>query len=223
MIRQGYKKGTSQRGTSFVRSWKGSCLDAMKRRVRRAVFLDRDGVINKKAPEGDYIKNWDEFEFLPGVEKAIRTFNENGFLVIIVSNQRGIARGLMTEEDLKEIHSKMREELAKDGAVIDGIYYCPHDLDDHCGCRKPAPGLLLEAAKEHNVDLSQSWMIGDQESDIEAGRRAGCKTILISNAISRFEKNEPELMAETLLEAAYKLLSRTSKRNGLKAPERTIT
>jgi len=96
----------------------------MKRRKCRAIFLDRDGVINKKAPEGDYVKNWDEFQFLPGVKEAIRKLNEKGFLVIVVSNQRGIAKGVMTEDDLKKIHARMKEELRKERAVIDGIYYC---------------------------------------------------------------------------------------------------
>jgi len=183
----------------------------MERRARRAVFLDRDGVINKKAPEGDYIKSWDEFEFLPSVKTAIRKLNENGFLVIIVSNQRGIARGLMTEEDLKEIHRKMKEELAEVRAVIDGIYYCPHDLDDHCNCRKPKPGLLLKAAREHDIDLGRSWMVGDHESDIEAGKRAGCKTILISRNPNSNDPEgiEPDLTARTLMEAIDKLLSYT--------------
>ena len=180
----------------------------MKRGKYRAVFLDRDGVINKKAPEGDYVKNWDEFRFLPGVKKAIRKLNEKGFLVIVVSNQRGIAKGVMTEDDLKEIHARMKEELRKEGAVINGIYYCPHDIKDHCDCRKPKPGLLLRAAREHDVDLRRSWMIGDRESDIEAGKRAGCKTILIRSSPlnDTSEGIEPDLVAKSLAEAVEKLL-----------------
>ena len=179
----------------------------MKRGKCRAIFLDRDGVINKKAPEGDYVKNWDEFQFLPGVKEAIRKLNEKGFLVIVVSNQRGIAKGVMTEDDLKEIHNRMKEELRKEGAVIDGIYYCPHDIEDHCGCRKPEPGMLLKAAREHDIDLGRSWMIGDSESDIKAGRRAGCKTILIGSSPlnDTSEGIEPDLMAKSLAEAVDKL------------------
>ncbi|RLB04107.1 MAG: D-glycero-beta-D-manno-heptose-1,7-bisphosphate 7-phosphatase [Deltaproteobacteria bacterium] len=145
----------------------------------RAVFLDRDGVINEKPPEGDYVKSWEEFEFLPGVAEALRELKDRGFLVFVVTNQRGIARGLMTVEDLELIHKKMREELGKAGAAIDGIYYCPHDVKEHCICRKPKPGLLFRAAKEHDVDLQKSWMIGDSEADILAGKNAGCFTILI--------------------------------------------
>ncbi len=179
----------------------------MKTRKHRAVFLDRDGVINKKAPEGDYIKNWDEFEFLPKVKKAIKKLNEEGFLTIIVSNQRGVAKRIMTEDEVREIHDKMEEELKKEGAIINDIYYCPHDVEEHCNCRKPEPGLLLRAAKEHNIDLSQSWMIGDRESDIEAGKRAGCKTVLIGNSLSNNPKGiGPELIAKTLIEAVDKLL-----------------
>ena len=180
----------------------------MKRGKCRAVFLDRDGVINKKAPGGDYVKNWDEFQFLPGVKKAIRKLNRERFLVIVVSNQRGIAKGVMTEDDLKEIHVKMKEELRKERAVIDGIYYCPHDIEDHCGCRKPQPGMLLKAAREHDIDLGRSWMIGDSESDIEAGKRAGCKTILIGSSPlnDTSEGIEPDLVTKSLPEAVEKLL-----------------
>jgi len=99
-------------------------------RKYKCVFLDRDGAINKKAPEGDYIKNWSEFKFLPGVKEAIKRLNKASFLVIVITNQRGIAKGLMTEEDLKDIHTKIIEELKKSGARIDGIYYCPHDEKD---------------------------------------------------------------------------------------------
>ena len=198
-----------------MRSWKGSYLDLVENKKRKAIFLDRDGVINKKAADGDYIKSWDEFEFLPRVKEAIRRLNKSGFLVIIASNQRGIARGLMTEDDLKEIHTKMQQELAKEGAKIDGIYYCPHDIEDHCGCRKPEPGLLLKAAREHDIDLSQSWMIGDRETDIEAGKRAGCRTILIGSALASgtLKGMGPDLVAKSLAEAVDKLLGREEGRD----------
>lgn len=103
--------------------------------MRRAVFLDRDGVINRKAAEGDYIKSWSEFEILPGVVSSIKRLNEEGFLVIVISNQRCVARGIITEDELNEIHENMKEELAKKGAIIDDIYYCPHDIKDRCDCR----------------------------------------------------------------------------------------
>lgn len=147
----------------------------------KAVFLDRDGVINRKAPEGDYIKKWDEFKFLSNVKEAIKKLNENGFLVIIITNQQGVAKGIITKRKLNEIHKKMLNELNKTGAKIKAIYYCPHNKNEECECRKPNPGLILMAAKKYKIILNKSWMVGDSESDIEAGMRAGCKTILISS------------------------------------------
>lgn len=145
--------------------------------MNSAVFLDRDGVINRKAIEGEYITSWQEMELLPGVAESIASLNRAGFCVIVVTNQRCVARGLISEADLQAMHQQMRDVLARDGAGIDAIYYCPHDLEPQCECRKPAPGLLLEAAKSHGVDLASSWMIGDSDSDIEAGKSAGCRTI----------------------------------------------
>ena len=121
------------------------------RRKYKCVFLDRDGVINKKAPEGNYIKNWSEFEFLPGAKEAIKKLSKAGFLVIIIANRRGIVKDLMTVEDLKDIHTKMIEELKKVGARIDGIYYCPYDENDNCNCRKPKIGLFLRAKEDFNI------------------------------------------------------------------------
>lgn len=150
---------------------------------RKCVFLDRDGVINKKAPEGDYIRSWNEFKFLPGIKETIKKLNNAGFLTIIISNQSGIAIGIMSEEDLKEIHIKMLEELSKTGANIDSIYHCPHNEKDNCACRKPKTGMLLKAKEDFNIDLTKSWIIGDSESDIIAGQKAGCKTILINEKL----------------------------------------
>ena len=148
----------------------------------RAVFLDRDGVINRKAPEGDYIKRWEEFDFLPGVAEAIKSLNENHFKVFVVTNQRGIAKGLMDEDDLQRIHARMKDELRKAGAVIDGIYYCPHEKDS-CACRKPEPGMFLEAKKDFpEISFSDSFVIGDSFSDMEAGNKLSCKCILIAQS-----------------------------------------
>jgi len=152
------------------------------KRKYKCVFLDRDGIINKKAPEGDYIKNWSEFKFLSGVKEAIKKLNKAGFLVIIITNQRGIAKGLMTEEDLKDIHSKMIEELKKSGARIDSIYYCPHDEKDNCNCRKPKIGMFIKAKKDFNIDLSKSWLIGDSLSDIKSGIKANCNTVFFNKS-----------------------------------------
>jgi len=148
--------------------------------MNKAVFLDRDGVINRKL-ENDYVKKWDEFCFLPGVFSAIEAIREKGYLVIVVTNQRGIAKGLMTEEDLEEIHRKMQKELKKHRAQVDDIFYCPHDISDNCNCRKPEPGMLIQAQKKWDIDFAQSFIIGDSESDIEAGRRVGVRGILTTD------------------------------------------
>lgn len=147
--------------------------------MQKAIFIDRDGVINKKMPDGDYVKSWEEFEFIPGTIEALRRLAEAGYALFVVTNQRGIARGLMTHAHLERIHANMRTELARHGVYLAGIYYCPHDYDDNCDCRKPKPGLLLRAAKENNLNLSDAILIGDSEKDIQAGSAAGCKTILL--------------------------------------------
>jgi histidinol-phosphate phosphatase family protein len=142
----------------------------------RAVFLDRDGVINQKPPEGDYVTRWEDFHILPGVVEGIALLRQAGFRVIVVTNQRCVAKGLLSVAELEKMHRRMSSLLARGGAAIDGIYYCPHEMEPRCHCRKPAPGMLLDAASEHGIELGASWMIGDSEIDIEAGRNAGCKT-----------------------------------------------
>ena len=144
----------------------------------KIAFLDRDGVINVKASEHDYIKKPSEFVFLPMAKEAIRLLNQAGYKVIVISNQRGIARNLMTIEDLKAIHHYMCLSLDEVGANIDSIYVCPHDKGC-CSCRKPGIGLFLQAEKVYLVDKERSWMIGDSKSDIEAGIKYGVKTIKI--------------------------------------------
>lgn len=148
--------------------------------MERAVFLDRDGVINCKAPEGSYVTRWEDFRFLPGVCQGITQINRAGFRVVVATNQRCVAKGLLTKADLEELHRKMTDELARLGAKIDAIYYCPHDLEPPCVCRKPAPGMLLQAARFLDLDLASSWMIGDADTDIQAGKNAGCRTIRLS-------------------------------------------
>lgn len=146
---------------------------------QRVVFLDRDGVINKKPPKADYVKKWEEFEFLPDVISAIKLLNDNKYQVYIISNQPGIARGMMTKDDLENINKNFEEELAKYGAKVDGVYMCLHGWDEGCDCRKPKPGLLLDASFDHGIDLRSAVFIGDDERDLQAGEAAGCKTILI--------------------------------------------
>jgi len=178
----------------------------MKISKKKAVFLDRDGVINRKLSEHDYVKKWSEFRFLPNVAEAIKKLNKN-FLVIIVSNQRGIARGIMSKEDVEVINMRMKKELEKRNARIDGIYFCPHDDKDNCNCRKPKPGMLLKAAQDFKIDLKKSYIIGDDFADVEAGKRAGCETILVSNSKNTFsqkiraKKSRPDYIVSNLLEA----------------------
>jgi D-glycero-D-manno-heptose 1,7-bisphosphate phosphatase len=148
---------------------------------RRAVFFDRDGIVNRRRVD-DYVKRWEEFEFLPEIFEILPRVHAAGYVAILVTNQRGIARGLMTEQALDEIHRTMQRQLReRAGAAFDAIYHCPHERDAGCSCRKPMPGMLLDAAREHALDLPSSWMIGDSESDVAAGRAAGCRTILVSD------------------------------------------
>jgi len=154
---------------------------------KKVVFLDRDGVINKKPPKADYVKNWKEFEFLLGAIEGLKLLAENNYDIYLISNQPGISRGMMTEKDLADIQNKMEERLKKNGIKIAGTYYCLHGWDDSCECRKPKPGLLFQAAREHNLDLTKTIFIGDDERDLQAGKAAGCKTILLGPEKNLFQ------------------------------------
>jgi D-glycero-D-manno-heptose 1,7-bisphosphate phosphatase len=173
--------------------------------MKRAAFLDRDGVINRKAPEGQYITRWEEMEFLPGVAQAISLLNRAGYQVIVVSNQRCVAKGLLTDQMLESLHQRMRSELGAQKAKIDGGYYCPHDFEPPCKCRKPEPGMLLTAAHEHDIDLKHSWIIGDSDSDVVAGRRAGCKTVRLTDA-NGIKSGAADLFANSLMDAVSQIL-----------------
>lgn len=144
----------------------------------KVVFLDRDGVINKNAKEHEYITCWADFEFLANVPEAIYSLNNAGYKVVVVSNQRGIARGITTRAAVDELHKKINEYLNKMGAGIDCFLYCPHDIAE-CSCRKPNTGLFLASERLFDVDKSRSYMIGDRASDIEAGHTYGVKTIFV--------------------------------------------
>jgi D-glycero-D-manno-heptose 1,7-bisphosphate phosphatase len=162
-----------------------STLESLKQTERflqpqKVVFLDRDGVINQKPTDEDYVKNWSEFHFMSGAIEALRLLTQKDYDIYVITNQRGIARGMMREHDLKAIHDKLEEELAKHGAKIKQIYYCPHGRDDGCECRKPKPGMLFRAASEHNINLTKAIFIGDNESDLQVGNAAGCKTVLVT-------------------------------------------
>lgn len=173
--------------------------------MNKAVFLDRDGVINRKAAPGNYITSWDNFEFLPDVSEAIALINEAGFQAIVVSNQRCVAKGLITHAELEDLHRRMCAELATDGATIDAVYCCPHEKEPPCSCRKPAPGMLLSAARAHGIDLIQSWMIGDSEIDVRAGKAAGCRTIRLTAKSQNTDC--ADLTADSLLAAIQEILA----------------
>lgn len=176
--------GTPERFHQVEADYKQGTVEAKNlKHKQKAVFLDRDGTINKYV---GFLRDINEFELLPGVAEAIKLINQSGYLAIVVTNQPVIARGEVSWEELHEIHLKMQTLLGKEGAYLDGIYVCPHHPDKgfegerpeykfDCDCRKPKPGLFLQAAKDFNIDLSQSYMIGDKSTDIEAGQNAGCK------------------------------------------------
>lgn len=186
------------------------------RNKQKAVFLDRDGTINIYK---GFLRNIDDFELIPGIDKAIRKINQLGYLAIVVTNQPIIARGEVSIEELENIHNKMETELGQLGAYLDAIYYCPHhphrgyagertELKIECNCRKPKPGMLLKAAQDFNIDLSQSYMVGDSESDLAAGIAAGCKSILIQGEFSHREYVDNDYVdtATSVLEFVNKYL-----------------
>lgn len=146
---------------------------------KRVVFLDRDGTLNKRPARACYIEKPEDFVWLSGAIKAIKMLKENGFFVIIITNQPGIARGNLTEEMLYCIHEKMHTDLLKEGTDVDDIFYCPHNWDDGCFCRKPNPGMLFDAQKKYSLNLSECYLIGDDERDIVAGETAGCKCRMV--------------------------------------------
>jgi D-glycero-D-manno-heptose 1,7-bisphosphate phosphatase len=150
--------------------------------MKRAVFLDRDGTINI---EKEYLYQAAEFEFIPGAAEAIRLLNQAGMLVVVVTNQSGVARGYYTEEDVENLHRHIDRELESCGAHVDAWLYCPHHPTGRgsyglpCNCRKPLPGMLQDAARRYGIDLEKSAIIGDKRADIEAGLAAGCRTFLV--------------------------------------------
>jgi len=152
----------------------------MQRKGLKCVFFDRDGIVNA-SPGAGYVERWEDFRLQPEFVKALRLVREAGYEAVVVSNQRGVALGKMSSAVVDDMHDRLHRTLRECHRLnLLDVLYCPHDDRDACGCRKPQPGMLLEAARRHGIDLKCSWMIGDQERDIEAGRRAGCRTILVS-------------------------------------------
>ncbi len=153
-------------------------------RLKRAIFLDRDGTLNQDAGYTHRISDW---VWLPNAIEGLKKFQDAGWLLVVASNQSGIGRGLYNWQTLKELESWLDRQLALAGVKISGWYYCPHLPADRCACRKPEPGLLLEAAGELGIDLENSWMLGDRQGDIEAGMAAGCSCGLIANSCNDAE------------------------------------
>jgi D-glycero-D-manno-heptose 1,7-bisphosphate phosphatase len=178
--------------------------------IVRYVFLDRDGVLNRKLPEGAYVSDWAQFQWLPGAVEAVARMNRAGLTVIVVSNQRGIALGRLSVEQLELIHGQLRSDLARQGARLDSIYYCPHDHGE-CKCRKPDIGLFEQAAKDFpEVDAKNSVVIGDSLSDIQAARRLGMRTIFIEGEPDR-QKAGAQAAACLADEVAASLLQAVEK------------
>jgi D-glycero-D-manno-heptose 1,7-bisphosphate phosphatase len=139
-----------------------------------AIILDRDGVLNRKPPRAQYVRNWSEWEWRPGALEALKLLRDAGYRTIVASNQPGIGRGVMSEADLEAIHDRAQREAAQAGGRIDAIYYCPHDWDEGCDCRKPKPGLLYQAQRDFHLDLTRTPFVGDDERDAAAADAAGC-------------------------------------------------
>jgi histidinol-phosphate phosphatase family protein len=215
--------GTPSRLTKVRLDYKsGKIANLNLKNKQRAVFLDRDGVINEEVDQLSRVANLKIYSFSA---KAIKKINDLGYLAIIITNQPMIAKGFMTEKDLDEIHKKLETELGKEGAKIDAIYYCPHhpekgfpgevrELKIKCNCRKPKIGLFLKAKRDFNIDLKKSFCIGDQTMDILAGKRAGCKTILVKTGYGGKDRKfnvKPDFVVKNLFQAS-KLISTWNKR-----------
>lgn len=165
--------------------------------MKWAVFVDRDGTINE---EVEYLNVPEDLRLIPGAAEAIRLLNEARVLVIVVTNQAGIGRGYFPEARLIRIHQELAKRLATHGARLDAIYYCPHRPDEGCACRKPNPGMLVQAAEKYAINLKHSFMVGDKRSDLEAGHRAGCRTVL---TLTGYGLQTREILGNTHLTPDY--------------------
>jgi len=170
--------------------------------MKKAIFLDRDGVINV---DKGYVYKIEDFEFTKGAIKALKYFQSLGYILIVVTNQSGIARGYYKLEDFKKLTKWMKNRLKADGIEIKEVYFCPHSPDDRCSCRKPSPGMILKAAKDYDIDVKKSWMIGDKPSDIEAALKAGIEnTILIEDEGRRLKvKGKAKYKAKSLFDTIF--------------------
>lgn len=212
--------GTAKRFEEVTNDFiSGKVARLNKKNPRPAIFLDRDGVINRNMDTKPLAK---DFELLEGVADAIKSINKSDYLSVVVTNQPMIAKGFVTFDDIYETHKKMETILGENGAYVNKIYFCPHhpekgfegeviELKIDCDCRKPKPGMLLKAQKELNIDLKNSWMIGDKEPDMVAGKSAGCKTILISDKSYKSEK--ADFVFNNLKEAVEFLINTSDKKS----------
>jgi D-glycero-D-manno-heptose 1,7-bisphosphate phosphatase len=176
---------------------------------RVAIFLDRDGTLNVKPPEGDYVRRRDEFHWLPEAAEGAATLAQAGFALFVVSNQRGVARGLVAEATLAGIEAEIQSALRSRGARIEAFRYCRHDLDAQCDCRKPSPGMILSLAAERGLRLDRSWMIGDSVSDVACGQRAGCRTVLLCEPDQVGDPGTvPDLVSPSLLHASALIVNK---------------
>jgi histidinol-phosphate phosphatase family protein len=155
--------------------------------MNKAVFLDRDGIINKNPAEHDYVKSWNEFILLEGIVDALKLFQRLGYLTVVITNQAGISKGLMSEDTLLDIHNKLDKLLSGSGSKVDHFYYCPHKDQDNCGCRKPKSGMIRKAVKDLDIDLDSSILIGDSDTDLKLGKNTGIKTVIVKTDSNLFE------------------------------------
>jgi len=177
----------------------------------KAVFLDRDGTLNE---DPGYLSQPEQMRLLPGVGEALAKLSEEGFLLVVVSNQSGVARGLISKKDLPLIHARLNEHLKPSGVFIDHFELCFHHPDDGCSCRKPKPRMILDAATQLKIDLSRSFMVGDRMKDIDAGRSVGCKGVALVRTGHGLEEeknasdqNRPDFIGDTLTEVVHWILN----------------
>ena len=177
----------------------------------RAIFLDRDGVVCEN--RSDHVKSWQEFQFLPGAKSSLVTLSKLDLPIVVVTNQAVINRGLASAKIIEDIHNRMVAEVEADGGRIDRVIYCPHRPDERCCCRKPEPGMLLQAAQELGLDLARSYMIGDAATDLVAGQQVGCQTFLVLTGrgsqqlkLALQSVRRQFMVTRNLMEAAYQII-----------------
>ena len=184
-----------------VGSWERIELTKQFFSGKKYIFLDRDGTLNVRPPKACYVEKPEDFIWLDGAKEAVKRLKDAGYTVLLVSNQPGLARGALTEQALEDIHAKMQRDLRPIGACIDKIYYCPHNWDDGCTCRKPMPGMFFKAQKEFSLDLTKCYMLGDDPRDMDAGKAAGCQCMLVSESFT-IKDAVDSILAEEEREAA---------------------